>query len=61
VSVSDLAALLEIGADTELPVLLLADRAGTVLLRLTGMRPDAADRVRGALNRLDASGLARPE
>jgi hypothetical protein len=61
ISVADLAPLFEIGADTELPVLLLADRDGTVLLRLAGMRPDAADRVRHALSRLDASGLARPE
>jgi hypothetical protein len=61
ISAADLAPLFEISADTELPVLLLADRAGTVLLRLTGMRSDAADRVRDALSRLDASGLARPE
>ena len=61
VFIADLAPLFEISADTELPVLVLADRAGAVLLRLAGLRPDAADRVRDALNRLDASGLARPE
>jgi aryl carrier-like protein len=61
ISDADLAPLFEISADTELPVLLLADRDGAVLLRLAGMRPDAADRVRNALSRLDASGLARPE
>jgi hypothetical protein len=58
---TDLPPLLGIGTDTELPVLLLADRDGAVLLRLAGMRPDAADLVRNALNRLDASGRARPE
>ncbi len=58
---ADLAPLFEISSDTELPVLLLADRDGAILLRLAGMRPDAADRMRQALDRLDASGLARPE
>jgi hypothetical protein len=61
ISIAELAPLFELGADTELPLLLLADRNGTVLLRLAGMRPDAADRVREALGRLDASGPARPE
>jgi hypothetical protein len=60
-SPADLAPLLGISADTELPVLFLADRDGAVLLRLAGMRSDAADRLRHALGRLDASGLARPE
>jgi hypothetical protein len=61
ISGADLAPLFEIHADTELPVLLLADRSGAVVLRLAGLRPDAADRVRDALKLLDASGVARPE
>ncbi len=58
---NELDPLFGIAADTELPVLLLADREGIVVLRLTGFRSDAADQLRQALERLDDSGRARPE